>query len=143
MAHTAERGESGNEMRDKNHIGQKPTTRLLGTGRPSCSGTEVTRRARFTQIPYWFRVIFAAGRPFDGSSSQDEFISSHLPVSLLQNVVTRNGMLKSTQRWLLFTYEKGRFTPLSKPFKTRKRQRRRARNVPSGSAKPSGSDSPI
>lgn len=29
-------------------------------------------------------------------------------------------MLKTVERWLLFKYINGEFTPLSKPFKTRK-----------------------
>jgi len=39
-------------------------------------------------------------------------------------------MLKTTEQWLLFTYISGEFTPLSKPFKTKKQAEKARRKYP-------------
>jgi hypothetical protein len=44
-------------------------------------------------------------------------------------------MTKIDEKWLLYKYVGLEFTPLSKPFKTRNKQRRRVRNILSVSAR--------
>jgi|HubBroStandDraft_6_1064221.scaffolds.fasta_scaffold627016_1 hypothetical protein len=44
----------------------------------------------------------------------------------------KNEMPKIIERWLLFKYVEGQFTPLSKPFKTKAAAEKRLRNFQSG-----------